>query len=118
MTPNFSPDGRYVSFVGADDKLVIISIPNGNIIATFRALPQSVLNIGARFTPDGKALAYIVKQKTISNIWLQPLDGSAPKPLTRFSNGEIYNFAWSVDGQKLILARGNPIRNALLLRIR
>jgi hypothetical protein len=54
--------------------------------------------------------------KSVSNLWAQPLDGSAPCPLTNFSSGQIYNYAFARDGQRLFLARGYPIRDALLIR--
>ncbi|HVF47659.1 MAG TPA: winged helix-turn-helix domain-containing protein, partial [Pyrinomonadaceae bacterium] len=111
LTPNFSPDGQNLSFIGRDDTISVVSVPGGNLVATFQPQQLPILNIGARWTPDGKALAYIVRQKAVGNIWIQPLDKSPPKPLTDFSSGEIYNFAFSADGQKLILARGYPTRN-------
>jgi Tol biopolymer transport system component/DNA-binding winged helix-turn-helix (wHTH) protein len=117
FAPHFSPDGRYVSYIGPDETIGVVTAPDGVSVATFRPQQSPVLNIGARWTPDGKALAYIVRQRSVGNIWLQPLDGSEPKPMTNFSSGEIYNFAFSVDGKEIILARGYPSRNALLMLI-
>lgn len=114
--PHFSPDGRYVSFVSVDT-IGIASVPNGEVVSTFTPQQISILNVGARWTPDGKALVYIVRKKAVSNLWSQPLDGSPPTPLTDFTSGEIHNFVFSSDGQKLILARGYPTRNAMLMKI-
>ena len=116
-TPNFSPDGRYISFIKDYDTLAVITVPEGNLVATFK--PEAAafaLNIGARWTPDGASLAYIVKLNGACNIWLQPLDGSKPRPLTNFTSGEIHNFAFSSDGKSLVLARGYPIRDAVLVK--
>src|SRR5205814_1495758 len=58
-----------------------------------------------RWTPDGRALAYI-DRSNLSNITSQPIDGSPSKHLTDFKDGRIFNFAWSRDGEQLALARG------------
>jgi Tol biopolymer transport system component/DNA-binding winged helix-turn-helix (wHTH) protein len=114
-TPHFSPDGRYVSFVG-DAGLTVITVPDGRLVARFKPEPVPILNVGARWTPDGKGLTYIVRQKGYGNIWVQPLDGSAPHTLTDFTSAEIYNFAFTPDGKRLIVARGYPIRDAILIK--
>ncbi len=41
----------------------------------------------------------------IGNVWLQPLDGAASRPLTHFPWGQIYSFDWSRDG-RLAYSRG------------
>jgi Tol biopolymer transport system component len=66
--------------------------------------------------PDGKGLTYIVRQKDHSNIWLQPLDGSTPHALTDFTSAEIHNYAFAPDGKRLIVARGHPIKDAILIK--
>jgi Tol biopolymer transport system component len=118
--PRFSPDGKWISYVHWEEpvryKLVIISADGGAPVKTFNALDSAVLNAGCRWTPDGQALTYIVTNKGVSNIWAQPLNGSPPYPLTNFNSGEIYNYDFAPDGQRLFLARGYPIRDALLIR--
>jgi len=56
-----------------------------------------------------------VTQNGVSNIWSQPVDGGEPKPLTDFTSGSIYHFAYSLDGTRLFLARGQQIRDAVLI---
>ncbi len=73
-------------------------------------------NTGCRWTPDGQALTFIVRSKTFGNLWRQPLNGSAPHALTDFNSGEIYNYTFSRDGQRLFLARGYSIPDVLLIR--
>ncbi len=117
-TPNYSPDGKFISCVSVRDgsKISIISADDGAPIKTFAITVQPVLNIGAKWTPDGKALAYIVFQKNINNIQLQPVNGDAAYPLTDFTSGNMYNFTFSSDGSRLYTARGYATRNAVLIR--
>lgn len=114
--PHFSPDGRFVSYVSGE-KIGVVTVPGGTKVNEFTTQQTPVLNIGARWTPDGKSIVYIARQKGVSNLWRQPIDGSPASPLTNFTSGEIYNFAFSSDGKKLILSRGYPTRNAMLMKI-
>jgi Tol biopolymer transport system component len=112
--PNFSPTGKYISCIWGS-KIYVVSPDDGAVLHTFTALRIPFLNIGARFTPDEKAVVYISQQKGTTNIWVQPLDGRPPRQLTDFPNGDVYNFAYSPDGSKLYLARGFQIRDAILI---
>lgn len=117
QAPHFSPDGKFVSCVAADwKKISIISVDDGTTLKTFETTENPILNIGSRWTPDGKALVYIVFHKNVGNLWLHPINGEAPRPLTDFTSGDIYNFAFSLDGSRLYTARGYSIRNAVLIR--
>lgn len=116
-TPHFSPDGKFVSCVSTDWRRVsIVSADDGVTLKTFKTRENPVLNIGSRWTPDAQALTYIVNHQNVGNIWLHPTDGSKPRPLTDFTSGEIYNYAFSADGTRLYVARGYSTRNAVLIR--
>ena len=69
-----------------------------------------------RWTPDGRALAYIDTQRGVSNIWGQPVDGGLPEQLTDFTSDQIFGFDWTQDGKQLAMARGNVTRDVILLR--
>jgi Tol biopolymer transport system component len=114
--PHYSPDGTLLSYVNGES-IGVIDASDGKLVGTFPTQKHALLHIGARWMPDGKSVAYLVRQGLVSNIWRQPLDGSAPVPLTDFPNGEIYYFAFSVDGRKLIVARGYPTQDAMLLKV-
>lgn len=74
-------------------------------------------SIGERWMPDAKALTFILKGKTFDNLWLQLLNGDPPHPPSDFNSGEIYNYAFSRNGQRLYLARGHSIRDVLLIGV-
>jgi Tol biopolymer transport system component len=114
-TPNFSPVGDMLSCV-RDGEIVVLSGSDGKRIKTFTIPPYAAVHFGARWTPDGRNLVYIRNEKGFFNLWLQPLDGGSPRPLTNFSVGDIYNYAYSVDGTRLFVARGQQISDAILIR--
>ena len=82
--------------------------------------PLKFLDIAAqrgivRWTPDSKALIYIKQENTIGNLWLQPLDSSPPRQLTHFNEGSTANFAYTTDGKRFVLARGNDYSDVVLI---
>lgn len=114
--PHFSPNGQYISCVYfGKSQFAVISAADGAEVAAFDTVKLPHLNTGGRWTPDSRALAYIVHQNNICNIWTQPIDGGKPKQLTDFSSGACYNLAYSHDGSRLYLARGHELRDAVLI---
>jgi len=69
-----------------------------------------------QFTPDGKALAYPIRENGVDNHWVQPLDGSAGHQITQFTSEQIDSFHWSPDGRAVALLRGHSESDVVLLR--
>jgi len=65
--------------------------------------------------PDSKAICYADKQEGVGNIWMQPLDGSAPRQLTYWKPDPIFSFAWSRDGKWLAFASGTQMSDVVLI---
>ena len=68
------------------------------------------------FTPDGKSVAYIVRDQGVDNIFVQPLDGSPGHQITNFTSEHIAKFQWSPDGKTLAVARALYTSDVVLLR--
>jgi Tol biopolymer transport system component len=68
------------------------------------------------FAPAGKSVVFAVREKGVSNLWMQPLDGSAPRQLTHFTSERIEKFLFSKDGTKIAMQRGHNESDAVLLR--
>jgi serine/threonine protein kinase/Tol biopolymer transport system component len=114
MRPAISPDGKLVACWQSDEKtqptwrIAIIPFTGGSSLKLFD-VPQGSVNwdTTVRWTPDGRGLTYrrlTQLQENVANIWKQPLDGAKPVQLTNFSD-QIFDFAWSRDGQ-LLISRG------------
>ena len=69
-----------------------------------------------KFAPDGKSVVYTVHEKGVGNLWVQPLDGSAPHQFTHFTSERIDKFRFSKDGTKIAIERGHNESDAVLLR--
>jgi serine/threonine protein kinase len=117
LRPVISPDGEYIACNYQEKpedptRVAIIPFAGGP--------PKKLLDISSfngviRWTPDGRAIAYIVTENQVSNIWTQPLDGRPPKQLTDFKSERIFNFVWSRDGQKIALSRGVVNKDVVLI---
>jgi len=77
--------------------------------------PGPPSNNGFHFTPDGKALAFVIQNQGVDNLWIQPLDGSPVRQITNFKSQEILDFRWSPDGKSLAVLRSDPMADAILL---
>jgi Tol biopolymer transport system component len=115
----FSPDGK---LMGARMQ----SVENGNFRSQLAVMPAgggSPLHTfdvpygmkGMRFTPDGKALAFLLTRNRATNIWRQPLAGGNPVQLTKFPSGDMFAFAWSHDGKQLAFSRGQRKTDVVMM---
>jgi Tol biopolymer transport system component len=77
---------------------------------------ERISNGGLSFTPDGKAVAYPIRENGVDNLWVQPLDGSPGRQITHFGSEQIFNVHWSPDGKSLGILRGHSEADVVLLR--
>jgi Tol biopolymer transport system component len=60
-------------------------------------------------------LSFIDNRDGVSNVWLQPVDGSPPNQLTNFTPETIFRFAWSPDGRMIVAERGTETGDIVLI---
>ncbi len=115
-----SPDGKQLPFLseGAPGhmNLDIVSLEAGPNPPLRTLKPDPRVSGDVVFTPDGKALAYLITENGVSNVWIQPLDGSPGRQITNFKSGMIQGLGWSPDGKALGIARANTQSDIVLLR--
>lgn len=111
-----SPDGRAL-LAGAkapsvDASHFILDAETGEIRARLTLPPYEWLGWGR--TAD--VVAYIQEEAGVGNLWEQPIAGGAPRRVTNFTTGRMSNFAYSPDGKRLFLARGQRTGDVWILR--
>jgi Tol biopolymer transport system component len=118
--PVVSPDGKWIVCLlheegGNKTKIAIVSFTDGRIMRKFDVPPGLCDWSRLSWMPDGKAIAYIADRGGVSNIFAQPIDGSEPGQITKFSSGLLFSFAWSRDGTQLACARGGITSDVVLI---
>jgi Tol biopolymer transport system component/DNA-binding winged helix-turn-helix (wHTH) protein len=119
IRPAVSPDSQQVAHYWLTPTrwaLAVIPITGGLPI---QVLPLSSTHSGraVRWSPDGRALAYVDGAGGTANIWLQPLDGGPPRRLTSFSSGRIETFDWSSDGANFAWISRHEVSDAVVLEL-
>jgi len=113
-----SPDGTLVAFMYQEgspvpvSKLGVVSAAGGPLRFTS---PVPIGSAGLYWSPTGNALQYLLTRNGATNVWEQALTGRAPRQITNFASGRIFDFAWSRDGKQLLLAKGNQSSDVILI---
>jgi Tol biopolymer transport system component len=122
--PAISPDGKTLANVvitgvnpesmKPEDLFALTSLDSDAEPRVVPANPR--IAIAGWFTPDGKALAYAIREDGVDNVWLQPLDGSPGKKITNFNADQITDMQWSPDGKMLGILRTHSDSDVVLLQ--
>ena len=129
-----SPDGQRLIFNGdvnspdnpqiALSKLALVALDSSSPSVPRLLQPDPRIATGPgtgfanamSFTPDGKSVAYIVRDQGVDNIFVQPMDGSPGHQITNFTSQHIAQFRWSPDGKTLAVSRVEKTSDVVLLR--
>jgi serine/threonine protein kinase/Tol biopolymer transport system component len=120
---SISADGKILAYAvdlinagtqGTTEKIAFLDLESLTSPRLVDANPH--ISGGVQFTPDGKGIAYPVRENGVDNVWVQALDGSAGHPITHFDSEQIDSFHWSPDGKSLALLRGHSESDVVLLQ--
>lgn len=124
--PNFgenlwavSPDGKQVA-------VAFFDAPTNQFKVRIRPIdaeePSKILNIPAshllKWTADGKNLLYRNIDTTpemFAILWIQPVEGGAPKQFLSVKPDRISNIAQSADGKQMLIIRSKSLSDAVML---
>lgn len=116
---DFSRDGKTLlvgtyDFKARKPDISLVDFETGQVLQVLQYDPRHSGQL--RFSPDGKAIVYPIREHGTDNLWLQPLDGSPSRILTRFTSLRIYSYQWSADGKRLALVRGDAPSDLVLIQ--
>jgi Tol biopolymer transport system component len=75
---------------------------------------DSRMNSTPVFSPDGRSIVYVVREKGVDNLWTQSMDAKNRKQLTFFPKDLILQYAYSKDGTQIAIERGSIESDAFL----
>ncbi|HUL33851.1 MAG TPA: protein kinase [Candidatus Eisenbacteria bacterium] len=114
-----SPDGKNIASMEVrelDHKLMLrLDSTEGHHLA-YHDIDQRAMANELSFTPNGKGIVYLERERGVDNLWEQPLDGGASKQLTHFAADKIFRFVYSVDGTRIAMERGEHESDVVLLK--
>lgn len=125
-SPQLSPDGKYIACYFPEkledpksrtktNKLTILSAADAAVIRQFDE-PQPAAQTALLWTPDGKAVSYLMTENGVSNIWVQPVDGGPRQKITNLQSEQIFRYGWSRDYKTLVFEKGMSINDIVILR--
>jgi serine/threonine protein kinase len=135
LEPAISPDGKRIAvFDFADSpklEMIVLDASTGAVQSAYEIDHPINFSEGQSrmvWAPDGQGVVFIVNDNVanVSNLWEQMVGPSGnktgtagkpepPKQITHFSSQMIWSIAWSPDGKQLLLARGRPTADAVML---
>lgn len=110
-TPNVSPDGR----------LIFYNIYEAGSAQPWKsALMSAETGLQIKMFEHNYRVAWMADSKSVirndgGNLFQMPLDAGEQKQLTNFTGESIRWFAVSPDYRKIVMSRGNPSREAVLI---
>jgi WD40 repeat protein len=111
VLPYASPDGKWVAYEIADPNrsgFGIVPASGGPPAKVFEVSHASLSGAAVmRWSPASDAIDFVDARAGVSNVWRQPIEGGAPRQVTDFSSGVIFNFVWLPNGMDMAVARGS-----------
>jgi serine/threonine protein kinase len=116
FSPSIDPAGKRVAFYYVDEmnviRLGVMPVDGGPLVADMPIEPPTT---DSRLVLRDEGVYMNAVTGDRSNVWLQPLDGTAPRRITSFDDQLLFDFAVSREGSLLAVARGPRLRDAQLV---
>lgn len=106
--PRHSPDGQWLAgFIQTAPpptpaELAVIPV-SGGAAKKVADVPSTAVRLTPRWIDGGKAVTYVNRVDGVDNLWMQPVDGSPAKQLTKYDSGEIRHWEFMPDGTMYVV---------------
>ena len=115
-----SPDGQNIALLtiqgnGVQTHLVVKVIPANGGAPIKTVDPNPLISGLMQFSDDGKAIYYPIKEKGMSNLVRQSVNGGSAVPVTNFKELDIHGYAYDWPSKKLAITRGKVNSDVVVL---
>lgn len=114
--PQLSPDGKFIACgysMNGKAQLGVLPVEGEVIVKTFDVPPtHNFENTAIRWSPDGQTINY---RDWSNGIWSQSIKGGIPIRLENLPQEKLYTYGWSSDRKQFAFARGQEIRDVILI---
>jgi tricorn protease len=121
--PCVAPDGKWVAYIQGHDTLCLLERDSGQSRVLGKgnfaySLRPGASNSALAWSPDSRWLAYIAQDEHFfSNVYLQHIDGGAPRQISFLSNLHADDICWAANGRFLIFTTGQYRAESQIARI-
>jgi len=99
--PVFSPDGKRLAFARGYDNVNIWKLDPGRYSTPRRFISSTRIQLSARYSPDGRRIAFQSTRSGAHEVWLADSDGSNPIQATSFNAGVSGSPRWCADSRRI-----------------
>lgn len=96
---SLSPNGERLAITTRGE---VFSVPVSKGVTKNITRSAGAHDRNAKWSPDGKNIAYISDASGETELWMQPVNGDKPVQLTKNNDTYIRNFNWSPDSKTII----------------
>ena len=120
--PTFSPDGKMVACIRPSESVVkpatlaVIPSDGGPPLKMFPVVQFAWSYRAPRWSPGGDALIFSKTESSVGNLWKQNLSDGTLSRVTDFKSDTIFNYVFSRDGKRLIIARGKYVGDVVVIK--
>lgn len=119
---SISPDGKLLAYrhvsnrqeSESEERTTQIGVMSADGRGEPRIFDLSMRKPMVQWTPDSTGFYYAAGTFNSSALMLQPVNGGPPQKVLELPD-RIFNFAWSLDGKDLAIARGRLLGDAILI---
>lgn len=112
-----SPDGSLVAYYFLENgfKIAIMNTSDGTVEKVLSYGDRKLMPHPIAWSPDGRALNFVVHSDGRNILWQQSLDETAPRMIADLGGDEVRDLAIMLDGKTYAFIRGKWLYDAVLI---
>ncbi len=102
-TPTVSSTAHRLAYINSPNNVSVWRLPLGTKSEAEQFISSNFFDSSARYSPDGKYIAFRSDRSGANEIWVSSSDGREPRRVTHFNGPMTGSPQWSPDSKSLVL---------------